>query len=145
MKAPRYAHDARGRQITSPDHTFTWDGAPRLVGIDDVALTYNSLGNLRTRTKGGSTTHFYYNHAIGMTPIGAEKDEGTGQFLRYYVWTPGGTLLYMIDSQAGNKVYFYHFDRLGSTLFLTDASGAVTDSYAYTPYGILLAHQGSTT
>jgi RHS repeat-associated protein len=50
----------------------------------------------------------------------------------------------MIDASNGNKVYFYHFDRTGSTLALTDSSGTVTDSYAYTPYGAVIGHQGTT-
>jgi RHS repeat-associated protein len=49
----------------------------------------------------------------------------------------------MIDSANGNKASFYHFDRTGSTLALTDSTGAVTDSYAYTPYGKLLQHNGA--
>ncbi len=140
-----YTYDKRGRLTASPDHTFRWDGASRLVGIDDVTLTYNGLGDLMTRTQEGSTIHFYYNHAIGLSPIVAEQNEDTGQFLRYYVWTPDGQLLYMIDAANGNKVYFYHFDRTGSTLAITDATGTVTDSYAYDPYGQLLSHQGSNT
>ena len=138
-----YTYDKRGRLTASPDHTFSWDGASRLVGIDDVTLTYNGLGDLMTRTREGSTIHFYYNHAIGLSPIVAEQNEDTGQFLRYYVWTPDGQLLYMIDAANGNTVYFYHFDRTGSTLALTDENGNVTDSYAYDPYGQLLSHQGS--
>ncbi len=37
-------------------------------------------------------------------PIVAEKDDTAGSFLRYYVWSPEGELLYMIDA-ADNKVY----------------------------------------
>jgi len=40
-------------------------------------------------------------------------------------------------------VRFYHFDRLGSTLFLTDGAAAVSDAYAYDPDGNLLAQTGS--
>ena len=138
-----YSYDARGRLTDSPGHTYTWDGASRLTGIDGVTLTYNGMGDLITRTEGGTTTHYYYNYAIGLKPIVAEKDEGTGEFLRYYVWTPDGNLLYMIDAANDNRVYFYHFDRTSSTLALTDASGTVTDSWAYTPYGVLLAHKGT--
>lgn len=140
--SPGYTYDARGRLTASPGHTYTWDGASRLVGIDDVALTYNGLGDLTTRSEGGGTIHYYYNYALGLTPIVAEKDEATGQFLRYYIWTPGGKLLYMIDASAGNAVRFYHFDRAGSTLALTDDSGALTDAYAYDSYGNLLEHTG---
>lgn len=141
--SPGYTYDGRGRQISSPARIFSWDGADNLIGTGDATLEYNGLGDVIRRTEDFNTTHYYYNYAVELTPIMAEQDEGTGQFLRYYVWTPGGSLLYMIDVSAGNKVHFYHFDHLGSTLFLTDNSGAVTDSYAYTPYGFLLGHSGS--
>jgi RHS repeat-associated protein len=143
IDSPGYVYDERGRLTQDPDHTYTWDGASRLTGVDGVTLTYNGLGNLMTRTTDGSTTRYYYNYALGLTPIVAEKDEGIGQFQRYYVWTPDGRLLYVIDATGGDEVYFYHLDRTGSTLALTDENGNMTDAYAYEPYGKLLHHQGS--
>lgn len=137
-----YAYDARGRQTTSPDHAYNWDGASRLVTVDNVTLGYNGLGDVATRTEGGATVHYYYNYALPLSPIVAERDDTAGKFLRYYVYSPAGSLLYMIDAADGNKVYFYHFDRTGSTLALTDSAGEVTDSYAYSPYGKLLRHEG---
>jgi len=137
-----YSYDQRGRMTGAPGCTFTWDG-DRLTGINSTTLAYNGLGDLITRTEAGTTIHYYYNYAIGLKPIVAEKNDSTGQFLRYYVWTPGGRLLYMIDAANGNKVYFYHFDLTGSTLGLTDSTGAVTDKYAYNSFGRLLSHQGS--
>ncbi|MGD9973381.1 MAG: RHS repeat-associated core domain-containing protein [Desulfatirhabdiaceae bacterium] len=134
-----YEYDARGRLMASPGHSYTWDGASRLTGIDDTVLVYNGLGDLVIR----DDTHFYYNRAIGLKPIVGEKSGTTGSFLRYYVWTPGGSLLYMIDASDSNAVYYYHFDRTGSTLALTNAAGTVTDSYAYTPYGRSIGHNGS--
>ncbi|HHT9137997.1 MAG TPA: RHS repeat-associated core domain-containing protein [Candidatus Wunengus sp. YC60] len=138
-----YIYDRRGRLTALPGNAFTWDGASHVTEIGDVSLAYNGMGGLRTRVDGESTTQYYYNHAIDMNLIMAEKDGDTGKFLRYYVWTPGGQLLYMIDAANSNKVYFYHFDRTGSTLSLTDAEGTVTDAYAYTPHGMLLQHDGS--
>jgi RHS repeat-associated protein len=143
LSSPGYSYDKRGRLTTSPGHTYAWSGASRLVGVDDVALTYNGLGDLVTCTEGSTTTQFYYNYAIEMAPIMAEKNEASGQFTRYYVWTPDGSLLYLIDASDGNKVSFYHFDHRGSTMALTDSDGSVTDTYSYTSYGELLAHQGS--
>ncbi len=134
-----YAYDPRGRLTSSPGNAFTWDGTSRLTNINGTALSYNGLGDIITR----GNIHYFYNYALGLNPIVAEKDDSTGQFLRYYIWAPGGGLLYMIDAADGNKVYFYHFDRTGSTLALTDASGAVTGSYAYTPYGKILGHTGT--
>jgi RHS repeat-associated protein len=143
MNTTGYTYDARGRLVGSPGQSYTWDDASRLTGIGDVLLTYNGLDDLASRSDSGNTRRFHYNYAFGLAALVAEQDPSTGQFLRYYVWTPGGTLLYMIDASDNNKVYFYHFDRTGSTLALTDASGGVTDLYAYTPYGKLLEHQGS--
>lgn len=156
-----YTYDALGRLLTAPGHTYAWDGASRLVGVDGVRLGYNGLGDVITRTEGAATTYFHYNYAVAGAPIMAEMTEEavggaseTAAWLqdlsaplarRYYVWTPSGQLLYAIDATQGNKVSFYHFDRAGSTLALSDAAGQVTDAYAYDPYGQLLAHQGSST
>ena len=138
-----YTYDERGRRTASNGITCTWDGASRLTGAGSATLAYNGLGDLATRTDGGTAIQLYYNYGIGLTPVVAEKNDTTGEFVRFYVWTPGGSLLYMIDAAHENKVYFYHFDRTGSTLALTDGSGMVTDSYAYTPFGKLLGHEGS--
>ncbi len=138
-----FTYDQRGRLTADAGQSYTWDGASRLTATGNATLTYNGLNDIRTRTSGGKTTHYYHNYALEFGQIVAEKDEGSGQFSRYYVWTPGGKLLYMIDAANGNKVYFYHFDRVGSTLALTDGSGNVTDAYACTPYGALIGHQGT--
>jgi RHS repeat-associated protein len=143
IKNSGYAFDARGRQTASPGHSYQWDGASRMVGIDGVALAYNGADDLETRTTGGVTTRYFYNHALGLTPIMAERNENTLQVQRYYVWTPGGQLLYLIDATSGNAVRFFHYDRIGSTLALTSAAGTVTDAYAYSPYGVLLGHTGT--
>lgn len=138
-----YTHDDRGRITATPRNALIWDGASRLTGINTTALTYNGLGQVRTRTQGGTTTQYFYNHAGAGAPMVAEFNPDTGQMLRYYVWTPGGRLLYMINTADGNKVYFYHFDQVGSTLALTDADANVTDAWAYDPYGRVLARTGT--
>ncbi|MFH1739332.1 MAG: RHS repeat-associated core domain-containing protein, partial [bacterium] len=142
VNSPGYQYDANGRLTVSPRHQFSWDAASRITGVDGVSLSYNGMGDLISRTQSGTTIHYFYNYAIGLSPIVAEKRRGEQAFSRYYVWTPGGSLLYSVDLQENNAVTFYHFDRTGSTLALTGASGAVTDAYAYTPYGRLLAHEG---
>ncbi len=149
-----YAYDARGRQTAAPGEAYVYDGANRLISItadgQTVDLTYNGLGDLRTRTADGTTTTTCHNYALGLAPIVAESEDLTGfgnlsgltsSYKRFYVYTPGGSLLYSIDL-AGGAVRFYHFDRVGSTLFLTDGGGSVSDAYAYDPYGVLLGHDG---
>jgi RHS repeat-associated protein len=92
-------------------------------------------------TSGGATTEYAYNYALTLAPIVAEKTDAA--FETFYVWSPGGTLLYGINTSGSTTPFFYHFDRLGSTLFLTDGSGDVSDAYVYDPYGMELGHDGT--
>ncbi len=149
-----FEYDARGRltraTIEQRQSHFIWDAASRLISMTQsnvnphtATYAYNGLGQTRTRADGTNTLRFHYNHAIGMTPIVAEQDEASGQMLRYYVWSPAGRLLYLIDAANGNQVYFYHFDAGGNTLALTDTHAAVTDAWAYDPYGRVVARTGS--
>ncbi len=139
-----YASDKLGRLTTAPGRTFTYDSASRVTSItaggSTAIFTYNGVEDLRTRTVSDMTTTYYHHYALRLSPIVAEK-EGT-TYKRFYVYTPGGRLLYSIDAGT-NAVRFYHFDRLGSTLFLTDGTDAVSDSYTYDPYGRLLSRTGS--
>jgi len=142
ISSASYQYDPRGRLTNAPNTAFQWDGASRLVGIDAVSLGYNAFRDLITRVEGGTTNHYFYNYALRRFPIVAERNDNTGLFTRYYVWSPGGVLLYLINLPA-NIVSYPHFDRVGSTLALTDNGGNVTDAYAYNPYGRVLARTGT--
>ena len=144
VKSTGFTYDARGRLTASPGHTFTWDGASRLVAFDGTTLGYDAFGDVAMRTIGGATTRLFYHHSLRLHPLVAERNETNSQFSRFYVWTPGGTLLYSIDA-ATHVPSFYHYDRVGSTLALTDGDGAVTDKYAYSPYGEPLGREGAST
>ncbi|MBT4822355.1 MAG: hypothetical protein HON70_41990 [Lentisphaerae bacterium] len=148
-----YVYDAVGRLSASPGQTFTWDGASRLVAVGDAVLAYDGMHGVLSRTENGHTTNYYRNHAIAGSPIVAEQDAGTGEFTRYYAWTPSGRLLWLTDLTDGNKPRYYHFDHIGSTLMLSGRKDVypigtvptVADAYAYSPYGRLLAHEGDST
>jgi len=139
---PGYLYDPRGRMIQSPRRTNTFDGASRLIRTAGAVLAYNGLDDVIRRTENGSDTQYHYNYALGTGPIVAEQNAANGPLARCYVWSPGGRLLYAIDP-AARAPAFYHFDRVGSTLALTDEGGAVSDSYAYAPYGRMLGHAGN--
>jgi RHS repeat-associated protein len=139
-----YGYDARGRQTAAPGVTYTYDGANRLTqvssGNSTSTFTYNDLGDLRTRTNGSASTTYYHNYAMGLAPTVAEKDGAA--YRRFYVYSPGGCLLYSMES-AASALRFYHFDRIGSTLFLTDGTGTVSAAYAYDPYGRVVGRTGT--
>jgi RHS repeat-associated protein len=138
-----YEYDIQGRLILAPGLTLTWNGASRLTAIGSVQMVYNGMGDLVTRSDGAATTRFSYSYSLWLHPIVAERNTSGPALARYYVWTPDGRLLYLIDRTNGSKVYHYHFDRTGSTVALTDGTGAMTDAYAYDAYGRILRRTGA--
>jgi RHS repeat-associated protein len=68
-----------------------------------------------------------------------EEYTSDGSILVSYVY--GNDL---ISQQRGDQVSYYHVDAIGSTRFLTNASGTVTDTYQYDSYGQALARIGNT-
>ena len=80
----------------------------------------------------GTSRNYVLNYATGLPSVSTIQSGGSD--LRYYVYTPGGSLLYSIDA-ASNTHRYYSFDDTGSTTFLTDDTGAITDSYGISAYG----------
>jgi RHS repeat-associated protein len=143
--AAGFSHDARGRRKADPRRTYDWDAADRLVRVthDGAAADceYTASGELVRRTVGGVVIDYVRSYSLPGRPVVAEKRNGA--WYRYFVHTPQGRLLWAVSAAAPAAPSFYHFNHLGTTLFLTDASGAVTDSYGYTPYGRLIRHEGA--
>lgn len=140
-----YTYDARGRRTADPQRTYTWDAADRLVriveGATTVDLEYTARGDLARRTVNGVSTDYFYNEAIADRPIMAERRGDA--YTRFYVYTPDGRLLYAVETPvAAPTPRFYHFNHIGTTLFLTNAAGAVADTYGYTVYGEMVKHLG---
>jgi RHS repeat-associated protein len=138
-------YDALGRLVKDALRSYTFDLASRLTsyqGADGSAsFTYDALGGRTARTEFGVTETYTLNYALGLPSVTVVNSGGADR--RYYVYAPDGTLLYGIDA-AGNQRHYYHFDESGNALFLSDDSGAVTDSYGATPYGENVTHAGST-
>jgi len=139
-----YTYDAMGQLTGAGTNSFAWDLASHLtsytVGVETVTATYDAGGRRLSRTANGATRNYVWNDALGLPSISIER-QGASDF-RYFIHTPSGQLLYSIDA-ATNVRSFYHFDEMGYTIALTDDSGAVIGSYAYSPYGMLIASTGA--
>jgi RHS repeat-associated protein len=138
------SYDALGRMTANGAQTFAWDLASRLKGISkgaaSAAFEYDAFGNLIAETRGGVRQDFVWNYALGLrSPVVAREG---GADSAYLVHTPGGELLYTIDAKNPERS-FYHFDEAGNTIFLTDDAGAITDTFAYSPYGEVIGRTGS--
>jgi RHS repeat-associated protein len=140
-----YTYDRDGNIVSQSNAsgvtTYAYNDQGRLVGIlgPGIAssIAYNALGSLYSTTQGGQTTYDV------VDPTGTNNVVGQ--------YSPGGTAIATYayglglvgQSQAGQGLSYYQFDSQGSTADVTNAAGAVVDSYAYLPFGGTLTSSGT--
>ncbi len=144
-----YTWDANGNLLYDGANDYIYDHANRLVhtnphsGIytyDEYA--YNGLGDRLSHThsepSGDVTTHYTLDLAAGLTQVLADGSNtyhyGLGRISQ-------GNSVGLFE---GSTEYFLA-DALGSVRQLTDASGAVTLTKSYTPFGEVLSTDGDGT
>ena len=141
-----FAYDNAGRIVRktssgqTTDYNFNYEDRLTRVteGSNTYEYLYNGLGERLASRINGTETRYVLDRSSGMANVLCET--GTdGTVNGYYIY--GAGLLYRINADGTRTNY--HFDQIGSTLALSDESGTITDSYAYTPFG-KVAIQGST-
>ncbi len=141
-----FAYDYLGRLTDDGRRSYTWNLASHLTASTADATTteytYDAFGLRTGLSRNGETQTFVWNYALGRPSVAIEQVNGADA--RYHVYTPGGLLLYSVEAATGRRL-FYHYDDRGNVLLLTDDDGAVVGSYAYGPYGQVLAQDGTAT
>src|SRR5262249_14427289 len=92
-------------------------------------FTYDS-GDGRIKQVSGATTTRYFNNLL---------EEVNGQPTQFYY---AGPILVAQKDSNGTKLW-YHADRLGSIRMMSDASGAMVNSYDYRPFGARQSASGT--
>ena len=106
-------------------------------GGNTTTYQYNVEGIRTAQSASGSSTHYLVDHNRDYAQVLSEVENGAA-IVRY---TYGDDL---ISQQRNAATFFYHYDGLGSTRGLSDASGSLTDSYHYEAFGEVLNQTGST-
>jgi RHS repeat-associated protein len=138
--ATTYSYDSRGNRTTQTAPggatTYTWDQANRLKATSASSSTYSYDGdNLRlAKTVGGTATNFTWDDTTAPAQLLQDGND-------YYLYGPGG--LPIERTNASGPTYL-HQDQLGSTILLTTPAGTVAGSYAYSPWGQVVSHTGTT-
>ena len=145
-----FTYDSLGERLSATNaatgvrSTYGWNQARRLTSYG------GPVSNIIQGQTGGTTVQTTYGYsadglltAVGvagqaaLNPAWSHAEGGLPTMLSdgasLYVTGPDGLPLEQI-TQAGT-VRWYHHDAIGSTRALTSASGHVTASYAYDPYG----------
>lgn len=136
-------YDADGNTINSGGTANAYDFENHLTQHGFVTLVYDGDGNRVSETVGGVTTNYLVDtqNPTGYAQVVDELQSGT--VARTYSFG----LERISETQTLNSVLttsFYSYDGHGSVRQLTNASGAITDSYDYDAFGNLINSTGST-
>lgn len=151
--------------------SYAYDAAGRMTRAGSTTYGYDKMGNMTSKTKGSTTTRYRYDYEGMMTRAGT-KTYARDPLGRVVSSTFGAkTTAYLFDGQqiieektgtsapayyargldqqlvsrrtgTGSPSY-YHHDAIGSVTTLTNNSGAMTDTYAYTAFGSVRAKTGT--
>ncbi len=126
-----YTYDPNGNLTGDGTTSYTWNARNQLTVIAGGAsggFTYDAVGRRTSRTVGGVTTNYLYDgvdavqEQIGGSPS-ANYLLGLGIDERFTRTDGTGTIGYLTDA-------------LGSSVALTDATGALATVYTYEAYGV---------
>ena len=124
--------------VNAQTRWLRWDGQYRLTaayenGVLAEAYGYDALGRRAWTAIGETTNHHVYDGIHVLADVDPD-----GQVLRSYTYGPGvDRLLAMTAHGSGSAQthYYYITDHLGTVHAITDASGAVVESYDYDAWG----------
>ena len=125
-----FTYDANGNLTNDGTKTYGWNARNQLTALSGGAAAsfqYDGLGRRRARTASGTTTGFLYD---GLNTV-QEFNGGTPSANL----VPGLTVdEWLTRTDAAGARHFLP-DALGSSIALTDGTGAVQTSYTYEPFG----------
>ncbi|WP_431065742.1 RHS repeat-associated core domain-containing protein [Methylotuvimicrobium sp.] len=132
-----FNYDHEGRLFRIFPHgerptSFTFDHAHRLIRHGNEQYVYDGVGNRIRATRSGIATKYIVDAAGNLL---AEAND-SNQITRYYIHGQG--LLGFVNAST-NQLYTYLFDGTGHTVAITDQNRQTVNTYAYDPYGRLMA------
>ena len=133
----RYGYDFNSRLTGFTRLRNAPDGATVTTAV--TQLEYDGQGLLLRITEDGNVRRLVRDRTEALARPLMEMGATTNA-VRWFVWA-NGKLLAQVASNGTIRVA--HSDELGKILALTDNNGALTDEYAYQPYGRLIAHSGT--
>ncbi len=130
-------YDKNGNTLSDGMNTYSWDARNRLQSANNngAVFSYDPLGRRVSKTIQTTTTNFLYDGVNAVQEYGANP---TANLL-----TGGVDERFTRTTSAETDEYLT--DALGSTVELTNATGATEEQYSYSPYGVQSATGATTT
>jgi RHS repeat-associated protein len=135
-------YDNNGNTTNSASNSYQYDVMNRVTNVNNtIIITYDGDGNRVSKSVSGATTYYL---------LDDRNPSGYSQVLEEYqitglnrVYNYGLDLISQRQVSSGT-VSYYGYDGHGSTRFLLNTSGGITDTYTYDAYGNLINSSGST-
>ncbi|MBI4354931.1 MAG: hypothetical protein HY597_00590, partial [Candidatus Omnitrophica bacterium] len=141
-----YTYDNNGNRLTQTDQTtqatttYDYDTDNQLTGItfpdgSQATYAYDALGRRIQKTVDGQITRYVYDNEDIL-----QEDDATNILRARWTHGPGidEPLILERDLDLDGTLearLFYHTDGLGSSVALTNSTGAVVERYRYTTFG----------
>jgi RHS repeat-associated protein len=135
-----YSYDLNGNLASDGLTSYTWNARNQLTGLTggtSASFQYDGTGRRRGKTISGTTTNFLYD---GLNFVQEQSGGGTAT-ANLLTGLGIDETVARTDSVGTSSLLT---DVLGSTVALTNTSGAVQTTYTYNPFGETAA-SGSTT
>lgn len=138
-----YSYDADGNLTAGGGRTYTWMAVDLPASVTQsgatTSWTYDADYNRVTQTEPGKTTLFL-NPRIDLGMHYEQVTYTGGRIDQIHILYAGATPIgqYTTTNQSGvppESTRYFATDPLGSIVAMTDETGAVTDRYAYDPWG----------
>jgi RHS repeat-associated protein len=139
-------HDANGNTTSKTDSTgttnYSWDFNNRLTSVTlpgsggTVTFRYDPSGRRIYKSSSSGTSIFVYD---GDNLI--EETNGSGAVVARY--TQGANIDEPLAMLRSSATSYYHADGLGSVTSLSNAAGALAQTYTYDSFGKVTASSGS--
>ena len=130
------SYDLDGNMLSNGSLSCTYDSANRLTSAGGHTYTYNAEDvRIRNLCPCSEDTTYTYNTNAKLSMLLMKTTCGV---VTKYVYGRG-----LIGEEIGNAFKTYHFDARGSTTAITNASGNITDTFAYDTYGKLISRTGT--
>jgi len=126
-----YTYDTRNR-LTN------WQRAKGSTVLSSAGFAYDGNNTRKSMTYQGNTTWYLQDVAAGLPVVLMERVLGNVDSYLY----PLGSTTPLYETNSGGSNVWYHSDGLGSVRLLTNNSGVVQNSYAYSAFG---GNNGGTT
>jgi RHS repeat-associated protein len=131
--------DAEGNLTRGPlasiTSDFRYDFNNNLTQAGNVSYTYDEEDHLIAIANGGAVTRYFVDPSGALSRVLTKT--GPSGIVTRYVYGIG-----LAYEETNGQIKVYHFDQRGSTVALTDGSGAVTDTASYGPFGELVSRSG---